>query len=344
MVTCGRRDRLLGAGYSAPHRRDENSCPRRFGCPVHASSVFDRERPWRGLPWKPSPSCLAIYWPSSTTASTALSFTATSAGCRGPSRWCTSSVTWSALRWWTKRSSAGAPPTTRPGWKPSPAIIACRSNGPRRACARTTMSCPRNAAWPGTTPTASISSSRAWSRGRASASASPNTPPRACPRESGGSKLQDPRPPTQPLHALLLLPPRPNLGPDGDAGGLVLPVPDHLLPQRPQLYRAGAQAGADRLPQDRQCLPRRRRRGGAAGRRRPAEPSHHPRPARLLDLDPGPEVLHQGAQAAQSLTLLCDRPDRVLPQLHLQAQLSHPQTVRAQLRARLMAPDCRQNH
>jgi hypothetical protein len=26
------------------------------------------------------------------------------------------------------------------------------------------------------------------------------------------------------------------------------------------------------------------------------------------------------------------------------AQLSHPQTVRAQLRARLMAPDCRQNH
>src|SRR6202011_5857146 len=98
------------------------------------------------------------------------------------------------------------------------------------------MSCLRNAAWPGTTPTASISSSRAWSRGRASASASPNTPPRACPRESGGSKLQDPRPPTQPLHALLLLPPRRNLGPDDDAGGLVLPVPDHLLPQRPQLY------------------------------------------------------------------------------------------------------------
>src|SRR5437899_4203729 len=40
------------------------------------------------------------------------------------------------------------------------------------------MSCPGNAAWPGTTPTASTSSSRAWSRGRAFASASPNTPPR----------------------------------------------------------------------------------------------------------------------------------------------------------------------
>ena len=33
-----------------------------------------------------------LCWPSSTTASTALSFTATSAGCRGPSRWCTSSI------------------------------------------------------------------------------------------------------------------------------------------------------------------------------------------------------------------------------------------------------------
>jgi len=35
----------------------------------------------------------------------------------------------------------------------------------------------------------------------------------------------------------------------------------------------------------------------------------------------GPKFLRQRAQAAQSLTLLCDRPDRVLPQLHLQAQL-----------------------
>src|SRR5258708_29293017 len=160
------------------------------------------------------------------------------------------------------------------------------------------MSCPGSAAWSGTTPTACTSSSRAWSRGRAFASAPPNTPPRACPRESGGSKLPDPRPPTQPLHTLLLLPPRRNLGPDGDAGGLVLPVPDHLLPQRPQLYRAGAQTGADRLPQDRQCLPRRRRRGGAAGRPRPSDPSHHPRPPRLLGRGPRPEALPQGPQPA----------------------------------------------
>src|SRR6266849_2250210 len=56
--------------------------------------------------------------------------------------------------------------------------IGCRSNGPRRACARKIMSCPGNAAWPRTTPTACISSSRAWSRGRAFASAFPNTPAR----------------------------------------------------------------------------------------------------------------------------------------------------------------------
>ncbi len=62
----------------------------------------------------------------------------------------------------------------------------------------------------------------------------------------------------------------------------------------------------------------------AASRRRQTQPANHPYTARLLDRDPGPEVLHQGTQAAQSLTLLCDRPDRVLSQLHLQAQLSHP--------------------
>jgi hypothetical protein len=36
---------------------------------------------------------------------------------------------------------------TRTGWTPLRAIIGCRSNGPRRACARKTMSCPGNGAW-----------------------------------------------------------------------------------------------------------------------------------------------------------------------------------------------------
>src|SRR5712671_677379 len=75
-----------------------------------------------------------------------------------------------------------------------------------------------------------------------------------------GPASPDPRPPAQPLHTLLFLYSRRNTGPDGDACRLVLPVPDHLLPQRPQLHRAGAEPRADRLPQDRQRLPRRRRR------------------------------------------------------------------------------------
>src|SRR6202023_2261301 len=104
-----------------------------------------------------------------------------------------------------------------------------------------------------------------------------------------GSKLPHPRPPTQPLHALLLLPPRRNPGPDGDAGRLVLSVPDHLLPHLVQLHRAGAEAGADRLPQDRQRLPRRRRRRRAASRRRQTQPANHPPTARLLDLILGPK-------------------------------------------------------
>jgi len=58
----------------------------------------------------------------------------------------------------------------------------------------------------------------------------------------------------------------------------------------------------------------RRRTGG----RRQIEPRHHPRAARLLDSDPGAEVLRQGAQAHQSLALLFDLADRILPQLHLQ--------------------------
>ena len=53
----------------------------------------------------------------------------------------------------------------------------------------------------------------------------------------------------QPLHALLLLCPRRGARTDGCAGGFLLPLPDHLLSQRPQLHRAGAEAGGDRLPQ-----------------------------------------------------------------------------------------------
>ena len=52
--------------------------------------------------------------------------------------------------------------------------------------------------------------------------------------------------------------------------------PFHTVPQRPQLHRAGAEAGGDRLPQARQRLPCRRRSGCAAGGGRPTEPGDHP--------------------------------------------------------------------
>ena len=42
---------------------------------------------------------------------------------------------------------------------------------------------------------------------------------------------------------------------DGDACRNLLPVPNSILPQRPQLHRAGAQSCPGRLPQERQCLP-----------------------------------------------------------------------------------------
>ena len=87
----------------------------------------------------------------------------------------------------------------------------------------------------------------------------------------------------------------------------------------------------DRLPQERQRLPGRRRCGGAAGRRRPAQPGSHPQAAGLLDPDPGPEVFQEGARGDEPVALLRRQPDRVLPQLHFQAPLSHPQDVRALL-------------
>ena len=114
--------------------------------------------------------------PSSTTASTALSFTATSAVSRAPSRSCTSSVRWSAFRWSARRSYISGPPTTRPGWKPSPAIIGCRWNSAEEDAGP--CSCRGNDAWHGNTPTASTTSSRAWSRGRPTGSAYRNIPPR----------------------------------------------------------------------------------------------------------------------------------------------------------------------
>ena len=95
-----------------------------------------------------------------------------------------------------------------------------------------------------------------------------------------GAEVSDPRPQSphpgpaaQPLHALLLLHSRRDPGAHRDARGLVLPVPDHLLPQRPLVHRAGTQSRRDRLSQERQRLPGGGRSGGPAGGGRPAQPA-----------------------------------------------------------------------
>ena len=111
-----------------------------------------------------------------------------------------------------------------------------------------------------------------------------------------GPALPHRRAPAQLLHARLLLHPRRGARTDGCAGGFLLPLPDHLLSQRAQLHRRGAQAGGDRFPQARQRLPCRCRSGCAAGGGRPAEPGHYPPAARLLDAPRRPSPRRVGSR------------------------------------------------
>src|SRR5215813_4001537 len=152
-----------------------------------------------------------------------------------------------------------------------------------------------------------------------------------------GSQSPHLGPPEEPLHPQLLLHPRRSTRAHGYAGGDLLSLPDHLLPQRAQLHRTGAQSRKHCFQKERQCIPRRRRCRRPAEGRRQAKPRHHPREARLLDLHSRAQVLRQGTQEDQSVAVLFDCPDRILPELHLQTQLPHSQALRAQLRARAMA-------
>ena len=104
------------------------------------------------------------------------------------------------------------------------------------------------------------------------------------------------------------------LGPMVVPSASFLPFQTTYYHQRPQLHRAGAEAGGDRLSQARQRLPCRRRPGGVAGGGRPAEPGDYPPAARLLDADPRAEVLGRRARPAQPVTPLRHRAGRVLPQ------------------------------
>src|SRR5437899_11081328 len=71
-----------------------------------------------------------------------------------------------------------------------------------------------------------------------------------------GSQSPHLGPSEEPLHAQLLLHPRRSSRPHDPACGDLLSLPDDVLPQRPQLHRAGAQSSPNRLSQARQRLPR----------------------------------------------------------------------------------------
>ena len=126
--------------------------------------------------------------------------------------------------------------------------------------------------------------------------AGPDLPLHAAPAFPPRSQLPHPGPPAQPLHPLLLLHPRRSAGADGDARGLVLSLPGHLLSERPQLHREGTEPREGQLPQERQRFPGRRRSRRAAGCRRPPQPGRHPQTARLLDAHAGAEVLQKRTQ------------------------------------------------
>src|ERR1035438_1306846 len=115
--------------------------------------------------------------------------------------------------------------------------------------------------------------------------------------------------------------------------------PRYLLAQWPFLHRAGTEPEADRLPQKRQRFSGGGRCRRTASRRRPAQPGDHPQTTRLLDPDPRTEVLQEGTQPDESVSFLLHLADRILPELHLQTPLSHPQDLRAELRDRPVAAD-----
>src|SRR5271165_4651804 len=125
--------------------------------------------PGGGL-WSCSQSCSTACSFLYTTVSIASSSTATSAACPGPSKWSTSSTTYSASQWLIKSCSAGAPTIIKTGWTPSPATTAFPSSGPRKASAKRTTFSPPCDAWRRPTLSESTSSARAWNRAAPSAS------------------------------------------------------------------------------------------------------------------------------------------------------------------------------
>jgi len=97
-------DRLTGAEYSRTSWREGNSCPPRSACPVPRPDGLDPGRASRGLPMELFTQLFGDLLAFVSTVSTALSFTVTQPGCRGPSRLCTSAVRIVGVSMVSKRS------------------------------------------------------------------------------------------------------------------------------------------------------------------------------------------------------------------------------------------------
>ena len=83
---------------------------------------------------------------------------------------------------------------------------------------------------------------------------------------------------------------------------------------------------------------------GTPGRCRQTEPRHHSQTARLLDPDPRAEVLRQGAQPGEAVAFYAISQIEYCRNFIFKRRLSHPQTVRAWLRARTVAADSPQDY
>src|ERR1019366_778506 len=216
----------------------------------------------------------------------------------------------------------GGPTSIRHGWR---RLLATTppSNGPSRRYARRIMFVPPCAAWNGPGNMACTSFRKAWSRARPSAPRFPALPPTIPTTASWlvsavASRITTSTSATK------------RWG-DGDARGLVLSLSDHLLSERPQLHRKGARPQEGRLPQERQRLPGRLRPGGIASCCGSLHVRSHPQAARVLDAYTGAEVFQTRAGGDEPAPFLCRQSDRILSQLHLQTQLSHPQDLRTRL-------------
>src|SRR5207302_7743012 len=142
-----------------------------------------------------------------------------------------------------RKCCENGPTSITAGWKPSPENVKSPWNGPKRACARRTMSALT--CRDGTAEFLWRLFHSEEHGGRAL------LPIRGAAVPSRRPRLPHHRPPALPLYSLLLLYPGRGVGSPFFVRGFFPAFPDHLLPERPSLYRTGIAPPQYRLPQGR---------------------------------------------------------------------------------------------